>query len=68
MNPYFPIDSEQPKSIPWYRRYRVGLLVALVYITSYGVLSRRAFAHSDEWELKGMWFALPDNGENWRLT
>lgn len=68
MNPYAPTAPRSTMRVPWYRHRTTWMLLIFVYVSSYVVASRRAFAKADEWQLKGVWFALPDDGQNWRVT
>lgn len=49
-------------------RFRMAIVVLLlVYMSSYLMLSRRAFARADAMGLGGLWFFTPEDGEHWRL-
>ena len=45
------------------------MLVVLLtaYISSYLVLSRRAFAQADAWDMEGFYFLPPENSDQWRF-
>ena len=47
-------------------RFFVLAIVLAIYVVSYGVMSRQAFIRSDSYELEGLWFATPIDGDGWR--
>lgn len=41
-------------------------LSLVVYVGSYYVLSRRGFAQSRQWNMRGFYFFTPENSKEWR--
>jgi hypothetical protein len=66
MNPY-EAPASKPRGSPKLRRRLIICVVLLVYVSTYIALSRRGFAKADAIDLQGMWFATPEDGENWRF-
>jgi hypothetical protein len=52
-----------------WHRLTIMVLIALlvVYVGSYLVLSRRAFAEADRWDIDGFYFLPPEDTNEWRF-
>ena len=54
-----------------HRRWKIGAVLLglfLVYVASYLMLSRRAFAQADEWDAEGFYFLAPRDSTAWRMS
>jgi len=54
-----------------HRRWKIGavlLVLFRVYVSSYLVLSHRAFARADEWDAAGFYFLAPRDSTAWRMS
>ena len=46
----------------------IGLVLCVIYVSSYLALSRRGFAQADEWNAKGFYFITPSSHTAWQVN
>lgn len=46
----------------------VGLVLGMIYVSSYLVLSRRGFLQADQWNSKGFYFITPTSHAAWQVN
>ncbi len=46
----------------------IGLVLCVIYVSSYWALSRRGFAQADEWNAKGFYFIAPSSHTAWQVN
>jgi hypothetical protein len=45
-----------------------GALLLLLYVGTYGVLSRRGYVKADQYNMKGFYYFFPEDSDAWRVT
>lgn len=51
----------------WQLLFFVSSLLAVFYLGSYVVLSRRAYAEADRYDSDGFYYVSPENSDHWRI-
>ena len=62
--PLFPEGTVVRKQ--WKQMLAVVGVLLLLYVGSYGALSRRGYAEADEYNMKGFYYFAPEDSESWR--